>query len=187
MSSPRQSPDPNSAATWLAAIAARADRQAFIRLFSAFAPKVKNYLIRQGLQDRHAEDLTQDTFLTIWRKAGQFDPARATPSAWILRIARNLSIDDLRRGRSRLRARLLDDAMPQESPEDLLRVLESEDRLRAELMVLPEVQAEVLRLAFFEEHSHAQIAAHLGVPLGTVKSRIRLATAHLRRVLQARC
>ena len=180
MSLPRPPPDAHDAVGWLQAIAENADRQAFIRLFGAFAPKVKSYLVRQGLDDRHAEDLTQDTFLMIWRKAAQFDPERATASAWILRIARNLSIDDLRRGGGRSRLRLTDDAIPQQSPEDLLRVLEGEDRLRAELAGLPEIQFEVLRLAFFEDQSHAQIAARLGLPLGTVKSRLRLGMNKMR-------
>ena len=131
-----------------------------------------------------AEELSQDTLLTVWRKASQFDALRASASAWIYTIARNLWIDGLRRERHPHDGRIDEPAESQLTPEEELRTREGQLRLRTVLKALPEEQAQVLRLAFFEEQTHAQIAEHLGLPLGTVKSRIRLATGHLRRALE---
>ncbi|MFI4965742.1 MAG: sigma-70 family RNA polymerase sigma factor [Caulobacterales bacterium] len=173
-------PDPGA---WIVRLAREGHRPSYVALFEHFAGRVKAYLMRRGLSDALAEDLAQETLLTVWRKAAHFDPSRASASAWIYTIARNLWIDSLRRERHP------DDMVPAEppslaTPEQALRWCESEQRLRQALAALSSDQAQVLRLAFFEERSHAEIANLLQAPLGTVKSRIRLATAHLRSALE---
>ena len=166
------------------AIAARADRQAFAALFSHFAPRVKAYLMRLGARAEQAEELAQETLLAVWRKAALFDPARAGASTWIFTIARNLSIDALRRDRPALADEDPSDANP-EAPADLVVLAaERDDRVRLALRALSPEQAEVVELSFFSEEPHAAIATRLGLPLGTVKSRLRLALARLRGLLE---
>ncbi len=183
-SPPRMSPfAPASAdfAAMIAAIADRADRGAFAALFSHFAPRVKSYLLRLGADPRLAEELAQETLLTVWRKAAAFDPAKAAPSTWIFTIARNLRIDAARRER---RGEPLDDPSdmpePEPAPDAALAAVQSEGRIREALLTLPPEQAEVIRLSFFSDKPHAEIAAVLNLPLGTVKSRLRLAMGRLR-------
>ncbi|WP_293376678.1 sigma-70 family RNA polymerase sigma factor [Phenylobacterium sp.] len=174
---------PADAAIWIVAIARDADRASFGALFTIFAPKVKGYLVRRGVIPQTAEELTQDVFLAVWRKADQFDPLRASASAWIYTIARNMSVDALRRERQPADVRVDEPGNGQVTPEEEFRAAQGNDRLRAAIDNLPEDQAYVLRLAFFDDLTHAEIAELLGLPLGTVKSRIRLATAHLRSAL----
>jgi RNA polymerase sigma-70 factor (ECF subfamily) len=174
-----------SLADLLAAVAERRDRYAFATLFSHFAPRLKAYMRRLGLEDARAEELAQEVMLIVWRRATLYDPALASASTWIFTIARNKRIDELRRERR-----------PEIDPDDPALVqdtapaadlLVSQDqtgrRLRAAVAALPEEQAEVLRKNFFEDKPHGVIAAELALPLGTVKSRLRLALAKLRQAL----
>jgi len=167
----------------IAAVATEGDRAAFSTLFSHLGPRVKAYLQRGGVGAAQAEDLTQEVFLAVWRKAAQFDPGRAGAAAWIFTIARNLKIDALRRGRL---------AAPGEDPSDqqsvpladqMVAAEESARSLRGAIATLPEEQISILRLAFFEDLSHGEIVQKLGLPLGTIKSRLRLALTKLRRAL----
>lgn len=166
------------------AIARRQDRAAFARLFERFAPKVKAYFLRMGLVEARAEELAQETLLAVWRKAGQFDPDRANAWSWIYTIARNLRIDALRRERHAGALEPDHQAEPP-TPEQALGAREGEAGVRRAIGELPDEQAEVLRLAFFEDRTHVEIAEQLGLPLGTVKSRIRRATEKLRSSLEA--
>jgi RNA polymerase sigma-70 factor (ECF subfamily) len=168
---------------WIVAIAQRQDRSCFVALFTRFAPRVKGYLLRHGLGEHHAEELAQETLLTVWRKAGQFDPTRASAAAWIYTIARNRQVDALRRERLLAEVRVHDDIPDQATPEQELRASQGGRSLHAAIEALAPEQAEVLKLSFFEEQTHAQIARQLCLPLGTVKSRIRLASARLRSAL----
>jgi RNA polymerase sigma-70 factor, ECF subfamily len=165
----------------LLAVAETGDRDAFSRLFVHFAPRVKSYLLRQGSSPSQAEDIAQETLALLWRKAGLFDPAKASASTWIFRIARNQMIDRIRR-RQR----------PELDPNDPLLVPAAEPApdhqaskqqdiaaVRSALAELPEKQREVIMLSFFEEDPHPAIAEKLQLPIGTVKSRIRLALARL--------
>ena len=170
-------------AALIVAIATCRDRDGFIVLFTHFAPKVKSYLLRHGVLEPAAEELAQETLLAVWRKADQFDPSRATAGAWIYTIARNLRIDVLRRDRRRNDGRIDEPVVDQRTPEEELKTAQGVSRIRAAMRLLPPEQAEVLRLSFFEDLTHPEIANGLGLPLGTVKSRIRLATAHLRLAL----
>lgn len=168
---------------WIAAISEHRDRRSFAALYRCFAPKIKTYLMRHGMSNSIAEELTQETFLNIWRKADQFDPSRATASAWIYTIARNLRVDFLRRERHPDDRHMDSDVDQPNTPEEDLHNKQDETRLRAAMGTLPAEQSNVLRLSFFEEKTHPQIANYLGLPLGTVKSRIRLAAAYLRSLL----
>jgi RNA polymerase sigma-70 factor (ECF subfamily) len=172
-------------AQWIVAIAARADRAAFAALFAFYAPRVKTMLMRMGVGSAIADDVAQDTLLAVWRKAAQYDPQRAAASAWIYTIARNLRIDRLRRdNRAKLFA-LYETIEPEEPerPDRPLDAAQDQARVRAALAELPEEQVRVVKLSFFEGRAHGDIAKLLDLPLGTVKSRLRLAMNRLRNLL----
>jgi RNA polymerase sigma factor (sigma-70 family) len=164
----------------LVQVAAVRDRAAFGALFAHFAPRVKAWLMRQGAPAPQAEDLAQEALLTVWRKAALFDPAKASAGTWVYTIARNLRIDAIRRERR-----------PELDPEDFgpdstpdpdagIALADGEVRLRVAMRELPPDQIAVIEASFFADKPHSQIAAELGIPLGTVKSRLRLAMARLR-------
>lgn len=179
--------DAPTQASLIRAVAERRDREAFARLFRFFAPRVKAYLLRLGSDDGAAEEIAQEALVTVWRKAESFDPSQASVSTWVFTIARNKRIDRLRR----LKRPALDPEEPALQPESrpsadrLLDAAQRDERLRRALETLPEEQAEVVRLAFFEDKAHAAIADETDLPLGTVKSRLRLALTRLRRALAA--
>jgi RNA polymerase sigma-70 factor (ECF subfamily) len=165
----------------LAAIAARADRQAFAALFQNFAPRIRAYLVRSGCEAALADELVQEAMLAVWRKAGQFDPGRAGAAAWIFAIARNLRVDALRRRRDPgLAADLVDPPSDEPGPDERLAGAQAAAQLRRALADLPAEQIEVIRAAYYADRPHSEIAAQLGLPLGTVKSRLRLALQRLR-------
>jgi RNA polymerase sigma-70 factor, ECF subfamily len=177
--------DPASHAALIAAIARSRDQAAFSRLFGHYAPQLKAYLLRSGLEPASAEEIAQEVMLAVWRKASQFDPARATASAWIFSIASNLRIDAFRRSRVAL---LNGDPSDEPAPTPLSdALLDAEDmarRVHDAIGTLPPEQLATLQLAFFEDRSHAEIQALLSIPLGTIKSRLRMALAKLRVVLR---
>lgn len=170
----------------LVAVADRQDRAAFAELFAYYAPRVKSYLMRLGSDGAQAEEIAQDVMVNVWRKASLFDRTQASVSTWIFRIARNRRIDVFRRARRPD----LDPEEPMilpsgvEAPEARVESLETEARVRAALTGLPEEQVSLLKLAFYEGLSHREIAERIGVPLGTVKSRIRLAFAKMKTRLE---
>lgn len=174
-------------AALMRAVAASQDRAAFARLFDHFAPRIKSYLLRLGASDALAEELTQDVMLTLWRKAGLFDPQKSSVATWLFRIARNRRIDALRRDRSGD----LDPNEPMLIPEgvpdadDVYDSARRDARIRVAMKDLPQEQLSLIQMAFFSGLSHSQIAEETGIPLGTVKSRIRLAFGRLRRVLES--
>lgn len=184
----RASPPTTTAADHAAlvlAVANQRDKAAFAALFTYFAPRLKSFLMRAGTPPAAAEELAQETMLAVWRKASYFDPAKAGAAAWIFAIARNLRIDSLRRQR---RAGLAEPAAGEEiddtPPADaLMASAQREARLREVLAALSEEQARVITLSFFQDKPHSEIARELGIPLGTVKSRLRLAMTRLRALL----
>jgi RNA polymerase sigma-70 factor, ECF subfamily len=169
----------------IAAIARAKDRAAFSQLFVYFAPRLKTYFQRRGLEMPIAEELVQEVMVAVWQKAHQYDPSRATAAAWIFGIAANLRIDHLRRRRVALP---IDDPFDQRVPAALPdAVAEADDaarRMREAIADLPADQISTLHLAFFEDRSHAEIQSMLGLPLGTIKSRLRLALGKLRDALK---
>ncbi len=176
-------------ASLIEAIGTRRDRAAFGQLFAYFAPRVKTFMRRSGLDEASADDLAQETLLTVWRKAHLFDGSAVGASAWIFTIARNLRIDALRRT-SRLAggeqpSDVADEFKSDEAmaPDAMLASSQREERVRAALSALSHQQMRVVELSFYQEKAHAEIAQILGIPLGTVKSRLRLAMARLRSLL----
>ena len=171
----------DNAGLLIARIAISRDREAYARLFCLFAPKVKAFVMRQGMGFQAAEDLAQDTLLTVWRKAELFDPAKAGASTWIYTIARNLRIDAIRKA---ARVRDLPEDLWQGEPakpadEQVIEHQVQESVSRA-FDRLSEEQKTILRLSYYEGLSQAEIASAQSIPLGTVKSRMRLAIARLR-------
>lgn len=164
-------------------IAECGDRDAFASLFRHFAPRVKSYLLRLGATSESAEELAQETLLTVWRRAAAFDPAKAAASTWIFTIARNLRIDRARREGRPIPGDDPSDLVFQSLPDSLVSASEDQARIGRALAKLPKEQAQVITLAFFGDKPHSEIAGELGLPLGTVKSRLRLALGRLRACL----
>lgn len=166
----------------LKAVAETQSKQAFTELFDFYAPRVKSYLMRLGADDMLAEELAQEVMITIWRKAAQFDPKQASPSTWIFRIARNRRIDAFRRQKTLDAAvdepALAPAALPH--PEESFTTVQIEEQVREVIEELPDEQLSLLKAAFFEGLTHTEIAERTSLPLGTVKSRIRLAFQRLR-------
>lgn len=181
---PASPPQSLSDADLIRAVAAR-DRAAFVALFERFAGRVKAYAIRAGVGPADADEIAQDVMVSVWRHAADFNPGKAAVSTWIFAIARNRRIDHHRRG-----------ARPAPDPEDplfqpdaepdglaVLTAAEREARLQQALDSLPVEQRRVLVASFWRGLSHGEIAAEEALPLGTVKSRIRLAFRHLHALL----
>lgn len=167
------------------AVASRRDREAFAQLFEYFAPRLKAYLMKAGAPTGAAEDFAQDAMLTVWRKADLFDPTRASAATWIFTIARNRRLDVLRRESRALPVPEIALAAEEpERPDDHLSNIEQAGLLREAMRHLSPDQIEVLRLAFFLDNPHSEIARQLDLPLGTVKSRIRKAMIKLRTLLE---
>lgn len=169
--------------TELEAIRDHQDQQAFARLFHHFAPRVKAFLMKSGASPELAEECTQETLATLWRKAHMFDGTKASVSTWIFTIARNRKIDMLRKQRRPEPEDL--PWGPETSPNqaDVLVLQEETDKLGKALATLPEKQRKLIERAYFGDLSHSEIAAETGLPLGTIKSRIRLALERLRHAM----
>lgn len=177
----------DEAADLIEAIATRQDRAAFARLFRHFAPRVKAFLMRGGADAESAQEVAQEALIMVWRKAASFDRTRASAATWLYTIARNKRIDFLRRN-----------IRPAIDTEDWLTVFAPEDddadksvvarqtymRMKELLAGLSAEQLVVIEKAFFENKTHTVIAEELKLPLGTVKSRIRLALGRLRGALE---
>jgi RNA polymerase sigma-70 factor (ECF subfamily) len=177
--------EPHDFAALVEAIAVRQDRAAFTRVFAYYAPRVKAYLMRLGLDAAQAEEVAQEVMVAVWRKAASFDVRQASVATWIFRIARNRRIDVFRRDQ-RAQVDVHDPAFepPAEAaPDAAAEATEREARVRLAMAELPPEQRELVRRAFYEDLSHSEIAACTGVPLGTVKSRLRLAFAKLKLTL----
>ncbi len=166
----------------LAAVSARRDKAAFVELFGRYAGRVKAFLLRAGAPEGVAEEAAQEVMILLWRRAHLFDPAKAKAATWIFTIARNKRID-LARREARLRQEVDDPTLIQDPAPAAERTVAGADRdaaVRAALSALSEDQRTVVRLAFFSDMTHPEIAERLGLPLGTVKSRLRLAFSKLR-------
>lgn len=175
---------PNHAAL-IVAIARDDDRAAFVALFDHFAPRLKTWLRRGGAPEDQAEELAQEVMITVWRRAAQFNPSKAAASTWIYTIARNKRIDRFRKERRPEldpNDPLLVPAAPT-APDNALDTSRQSDKIRTAMSGLAPEQAYILERAFFGDMSHSAIAQTLDLPLGTVKSRVRLAMKHLRKAL----
>ena len=166
----------------LSSIGKNQDRASFANIFQHFAPRVKSYMVKLGCVDEMAEELAQQTLLQVWRKAQLFDPNKAAASTWIFRIARNIRIDVLRKQKLFFDvgfdlASIVDE---QEDAEVKINREQKNQRVALALTDLPQNQAHIIRMSFYEGLSHSEIAKQLEIPLGTVKSRIRLAFGRLK-------
>lgn len=169
----------------LGAVAQTRCRASFGEVFAFYAPRVKSYMLRLGASEAQAEDLAQEALLKVWRKCELFDPTKSAASTWIFAIARNLRIDALRKER-RPELDPHDPALLPEGetpPDEAAERAERDERVRAAFKTLPPLQEEVVALYFFEDQPHSAIAEKLGLPLGTVKSRLRLAFDKVREQL----
>lgn len=170
--------------TLMLAVRDRRDRQAFGALFDHFAPRLKGFVMRSGTPAAQAEEIVQEVMLTVWRRAELFDPHRAPVSAWIYQIARNRQIDVIRKERRPVPEELaLDDAAEPDAGQ--IMALEQEaGQLRQALQKLSPDQRAIVEKAYLGEMTHHQISAQTGLPLGTIKSRIRLGLDRLRHELK---
>jgi RNA polymerase sigma-70 factor (ECF subfamily) len=177
----------DEAAGLIEAIATRQDRAAFAALFRHYAPRVKAFLMRGGADAEAAQEVAQEAMIMVWRKAASFDRRRASASTWIYTIARNKRIDLLRRtGRPQIETEDWLTVFAPEGDDADKSVLAGQTYTRVKELMdgLPAEQLVVIRKAFFEDKTHTVIAEELKLPLGTVKSRIRLALGRLREALE---
>ena len=167
-------------------IGANRNKQAFAVVFEYFAPRLKSFLMRSGLSPDQAEELAQETMLAVWHKASNFNPDKASASTWLYTIARNKKIDLFRKN-----------DRPEPDPndpyfqenvfnaqDDTISASRESDQIVEAMKSLPQEQANLVHMAFFEEKTHQEIAEKTGIALGTVKSRIRLALQKLETALK---
>jgi RNA polymerase sigma-70 factor (ECF subfamily) len=169
---------------WMLKVRDARDRAAFAKLFDHFAPRLRGMLMKNGFGAAQADDVIQDVMLSIWRKAHLFNPERANVSGWIFQIARNRQIDVIRKDRRPMPEEL---AMPESTDIDGEQVLGIEQEaasLRAAIARLNPDQRDLVQKAYLGELSHSEIQAQTGLPLGTIKSRIRLGLERLRHELK---
>ncbi len=180
---PAQSDQPINWGAFILRVRDDRDEAAFAALFNHFAPRIKGFLIKSGTSPNTAEECAQEAMVTLWNKAHLFDPTRASAATWIFTIARNKKIDAFRRA-----ARPQPDDLPwgpEPEPEaaDAMALQQETEKLAKALNELPEKQRDIVRRAYFGELTHAELAKETGLPLGTIKSRIRLALDRLRQTL----
>ncbi|WP_397541749.1 sigma-70 family RNA polymerase sigma factor [Roseovarius salis] len=160
------------------------DRKAFAALFRHFAPRVKAFLMRSGADAGLAEECAQEVMATLWQKAHLYDPARASAATWIFTIARNRKIDALRKMKRPEPEDLPWGPEDEPDQEDILALQQESRKLEDAITALPPKQKELIEKAYFGDLSHSEIAAETGLPLGTIKSRIRLALDRLRHAMK---
>lgn len=172
--------------TLIARVAQNRDRQAFAELFDHFAPRLKSFMMRKNASAELAEDLVQEAMIAVWTKAALYEPSKGSVTTWVFTIARNLRIDRIRRDVHMPTTELGDYDEPSEAPEgeELLGRKQEDGLVARALQSIPDEQRQILILSFVEEMPQSEIAAKLAIPLGTVKSRMRLAYGHLRRILE---
>ncbi len=172
---------------WVAQIYAvrdEKDRSAFAELFAYFAPRVKSFLMKSGASPDLAEECTQEVMATLWNKAHMFDPSKASVSTWIFTIARNRKIDLLRKQRRPEPEELTWGPEAEPDQAEVMGLQQETEKLGQALATLPPEQRKLIERAYFGELSHSEIAAETGLPLGTIKSRIRLALDRLRHAMK---
>lgn len=169
---------------WMLAVKDQRDRAAFGLLFDHYAPRLKGFVIRSGAPKAQAEDIVQDVMLTVWRKAHLFDPHRAQVSSWIYQVARNRQIDILRREARPVPEELVPPETTEEDGAQILAIEQEANVLREALARLKPGQREMVEKAYLGDLTHAEIKEQTGLPLGTIKSRIRLGLERLRHELK---
>lgn len=169
-------------------VAQNLDRAAFAQLFDQFAPRIKSFMMRKGASPEQAEDLVQETMIAVWTKAGMYDPAKGSVLTWVFTIARNLRIDRLRRESSMPLESLgeFDEPSDDLPSDEILARKQEDEKIVLALRDIPTEQKEILILSYVEDVPQSEIAKRLKLPLGTVKSRMRLAYNRLRKNLETR-
>ncbi|MGR3712355.1 MAG: sigma-70 family RNA polymerase sigma factor [Shimia sp.] len=160
------------------------DKAAFASLFDHYAPRLKGMLMRKGCAHGQADEIVQEVMLTIWRKAAMFDPQRAQVSAWIYQIARNRHIDVIRKENRPIPEELAEDPDAEPDASQILGMEQEALQLRQALAQLKPAQREMIEAAYLGEMSHRELSEKTGLPLGTIKSRIRLGLEKLRHDLK---
>jgi RNA polymerase sigma-70 factor, ECF subfamily len=170
----------------LTRIAVQRDREAFAALFDAYAPRVKSFMMRKGANPEQAEDLVQETMIAVWSKAGMYAADRGSVTTWIFTIARNLRIDRLRREKTSLYTDIDDYDAESSDPQqdDALSRLQEDGHVAKALAQIPEEQRQLLIMSYVEDLPQSEIAQRLQIPLGTVKSRMRLAYRRMKKLLE---
>lgn len=181
---PQQDPQMSQMTVWLVAVRDQRDRDAFGSLFDYFAPRLKGFIMRSGTGAAQAEEIVQDVMLTVWRKATMFDPHRAQASAWIYQIARNRQIDIIRKENRPVPDELAQDPGSEPDASQILAFDQEAEQLKSALDQLQPDQKEMIEKAYMGDLTHQEISVQTGLPLGTVKSRIRLGLNRLRKELK---
>ncbi len=169
---------------WMIAVRDNRDRAAFGALYDHFAPRLKGFVMRGGASAPQAEEIVQDVLLTLWRKAALFDPHRAQVSAWIYQIARNRQIDLARKENRPIPEELKEEPGAEPDASQILGLEQETGQLKKALATLKPLQREIIEKAYLGELTHQEISAETGLPLGTIKSRIRLGLDRLRHELK---
>jgi RNA polymerase sigma-70 factor, ECF subfamily len=171
---------------WMLAIRNQRDKAAFAKLFDHYAARLKGFVMRAGAPKAQAEDIVQEVMLTVWRKAHLFDPERAQVSSWIYQIARNRQIDVIRKEARPVPEALMNDTESDDEPDagQVIAIEQESDKLRQALDKLAPAQREMIERAYLGELTHTEIRDATGLPLGTIKSRIRLGLERLRHELK---
>ncbi len=165
---------------WMLAVRDKRDKAAFANLFDHFAPRLKGFIMKTGMPGEQAEEIVQDVMLTVWRKAAQFDPHRAQVSAWIYQITRNRQIDVIRKNNRPLPEELIEPPSLECDISQMLALDQEGQHLRQALAQLSDDQRLAVEKAYLGELTHQEISEQTGLPLGTIKSRIRLGLERLR-------
>lgn len=169
--------------TCIARIRDHSDESAFAELFGHFAPRVKAFLMKSGADATMAEECAQDVMATLWQKSHLFDPSRASAATWIFTIARNRKIDALRKSKRPEPEDLPWGPEQEPNQADVLVLQQESSALTEAIAELPDKQKALIEAAYFGDLTHSEIAEKTGLPLGTIKSRIRLALERLRHAM----
>ena len=183
MTSQKTGPEAGEWVDHLAKIRESQDQRAFQQVFMHFAPRVKGFLMRSGADASLAEECTQEVMATVWTKAHLFDPSRASVATWIFTIARNKKIDALRKMRRPEPEDLPWGPEAEPDQADAIGLRQETEQLADAIKQLPDKQRKLIEQAYFGDLSHSEIAEITGLPLGTIKSRIRLALDRLRHAM----
>ncbi|MCA0872471.1 sigma-70 family RNA polymerase sigma factor [Seohaeicola saemankumensis] len=170
---------------WMLAVRDERDKRAFVALFDHFGPRLKAFVMRGGTGPELAEEVVQEVMLSVWRKAHQFDPTRAQVSGWIYQITRNCQIDKLRREKRPLPEMIEEEADSGPDAGDIVALEQESAHLKQALHRLNPEQREMIEKAYLGDLSHTEIRRITGLPLGTIKSRIRLGLERLRHELKS--
>ena len=176
--------EPAQTTQWMLLVRNNRDKVAFAALFDHFETRLKGFAIRGGSNEAQAEEIVQDVMLAVWRKAEQFDPSRAQVSSWIYQIARNRQIDIVRKENRPMPEALKIEEEPAQDSNGLMGLDQEISQLKEALKALKPEQREIIELAYIGERTHREIEAETGLPLGTIKSRIRLGLDRLRHELK---